>query len=231
MAKEIFEYYGIFCEEAQTDFYQRHWPCEKKDKQGSRCVNVASGHTKGHQKHTGRVFAAGEFQSSFNLNPESERENFLSSVLSELDKLIQKLRQMQDVDERPADEEQAAAEIHMLHTLAPSAEIWRSELNGTRPAMSHTTCFCCLASSPEHTLYCGHIICRRCLENYSTLSDDGFYRCLNVCPLCNKQIYEWKIKAEQPTAGLRVLSLDGLVQSPFIANGGAVDNSNRYHDV
>lgn len=206
----------MFCVEAQNEFHYRYWPCEKTDeKTGLRCVNVASGHTKGHQNLNGAVFAVGSFESSFEVNPEEQNKDFLATIVFELDKHIRLLRQefneTNGNEETQWDEEQAAAKIHRIHALAPLAEVWSTDRNGkkSQPLMSHTTCFCCLMYSPEHKLYCGHIICQRCLENYSTLPGDRFYRRLEFCPLCNKPAFLWKIKEKPPTAGLRVLSLDG----------------------
>lgn len=170
-------------------------------------MNVPSGHSKGHQNSAGKIFQTGEFYSSFGLDPETEKQYFLGLICSRLDKLIQSLAKPL-IRPEPDAEEKTVARIHMTESLG---KIWGVNYNWERqpPVISHTTCFCCLMSVPEHTLYCGHIICQRCLENYSKLSDDGFYFCLKVCPLCNDTRHPWESKVKPLTAGLRVLSLDG----------------------
>lgn len=143
--------------------------------------------------------------------------NAISSRLCELNGILQKTLDLDGTDGYQ-DEEEAAAMTHLTHTLAPLSKIGTFDLDKTKPPMSHTMCFCCLTSCPQHTLYCGHIICQRCLEDYSFLSEDGFYRCLKSCPLCHKASVLWKTKVRPPTAGLRILSLDGLVTLPSMQN-------------
>lgn len=205
VAAEILKCYHDICTDAQDEFYWKHWPCEKEDENKLRCVNVASGHSKGHQKQSGKVFAAGEYQSSFNLNQKKERDCFLESILSELKKLTQMPLLPQDKEQRQKDEQHAAARIH----LSQISKFWGNNPGKTKSQISHTICFCCLHFTPEHILHCGHIICQQCLEDSSFLSEDHSYRHLNGCPLCEKLPLLWKTKVKPPTAGLRVLSLDG----------------------
>jgi len=184
---------------AEKEFYQKYWRCEATDSQGKRCANVASGHQKGHQTLDGKVFAAGDFASSFNC----QKKKFQNQISATLDDLFKKQKRSAD----KAEETKFAAYLHAWDSLSRITEFWKS---------NHSmTCFCCLNSVPVHTLRCGHIICQYCLEDFSHLSDCGAYLCVSVCPLCyNVDDHwnpAWKTKLQYPTEGQRVLSLDGYV--------------------
>lgn len=169
-------------------------------------MNIASGHSKGHQNSSGKVFQTGEFYSTFDHNPDPEKQDFIKLVYTQLSKLIELLGKDPAPPGEAADTEvRRVAKIHKGQTLSKT---WSLGQGNTAPR-SHTTCFCCLTSTPEHALCCGHLICRPCLENYSYLSDDKFYRCLKVCPLCGEKGGRGEIVVRPRTAGLRVLSLDG----------------------
>ena len=201
----VFRQYREICAQTLARFYAKHWRCEKLDKYGNRCVNLANCHDKGHQNETGKVFEAeGKYFSSFHENQAQQRMNFLSNIKSRLVRFLELKRQVTMREEITEEyEEKMVAVLHRNHTLQKYTHIWGS---------SHTTCFSCLYFVPVHNLYCGHIICERCLVNHSEAISGG-RREITVCPLCCN-VYDpwpipWIITSKPPTAGLRILSLDG----------------------
>lgn len=74
---------------------------------------------------------------------------------------------------------------------------------------SITTCFACLARKPEHTLRCGHTLCDACIVIHGTApTATPWTLTIKTCPLCNLGSNN-VIKLKPPTAGVRVLSIDG----------------------
>ncbi|KAL1622899.1 hypothetical protein SLS56_008580 [Neofusicoccum ribis] len=77
---------------ALENFCNSHWPCEfVKPGTGARCVNVRSGHAKGHQRKDGKVLAVGEYISSISFriyHDEFQKNVFLS--LKDLQSLLHK---------------------------------------------------------------------------------------------------------------------------------------------
>ncbi|KAG0640049.1 hypothetical protein HOY80DRAFT_865708, partial [Tuber brumale] len=67
-SSHIFERYREQCGIAQRELYQKHWRCEERDRHANRCVNHQNGHTKGHQNHKGKVFRAGNFRATHELD-------------------------------------------------------------------------------------------------------------------------------------------------------------------
>lgn len=212
-ADVMFERYQHFCKAAQTEFYDRSWPCEAIDKKGDRCVNIKSTHSaKGHQNRNGNIFFANgsrfrlAFKSSFESDTDKKQANevFSDSVYNALRRRIRKYKKATDKNEpNKHDMKRAAAEIHM-------STFERFRKRGVmKDLVSHKTCFCCLASSPAHKLFCGHIICQLCLDDYSEEGENFFCRILKICPLCGCEGLELRFEMKPPTAGLRILCLDG----------------------
>lgn len=74
---------------------------------------------------------------------------------------------------------------------------------------SNTTCLCCLTQLPEHELPCGHSLCDQCLLIFADeLESAEYHFSLNSCLLCQAQI-GFRARLKPPTAGVRVLSIDG----------------------
>lgn len=74
---------------------------------------------------------------------------------------------------------------------------------------SNKTCFACLARAPEHSLPCGHSLCDPCtVMRGSSSSKNPWTFVIEVCPLC-KSNKSTIIKLKPPTAGVRILSIDG----------------------
>lgn len=100
-----------------------------------------------------------------------------------------------------------STEAHIRHTQnitmnAPSWPLLRSS----------KTCLCCIRDAPEHTLSCDHAICENCVHRYGV--DNSLQHgnigevTLDICPLCSKSTGD-VFRLKPPTAGVRVLSIDG----------------------
>lgn len=179
-----------------------------------RCVNVRVGHqSKGHQSKDGKVFAVGDYVSSFSFN--SYYEEFRNKVYCCLVALLDELAPR--VQEGRA-EVDAAASIHkdmvltkfFLHTSSVGNQhSFRSFIH------SHTACFCCLFGQAEVQLPCGHVVCEACLATYGKSRGETEYK-LDSCPIEGLQARfkssdgsSWRVRVKPKTAGIRVLSLDG----------------------
>lgn len=118
----------------------------------SRCVNVLSGHSKGHQTASGIVFAAGEYQSAFTY--EGFRDEFHNLIYYRLEWLM---RLLEERIKRGEEDIPAANNIHQEETLRSFyADIFQDNATFQH---SHSLCLGCLFDRPEHTLPCGHMLC------------------------------------------------------------------------
>lgn len=212
----IFQHYRNVCMAAQRNFYTTYWRCEARSKKGERCVNSAQCHDKGHQGARGKVFEVGKFTSAFSADQEMEAGKFLGAVQKELSRLVSALKERTNVTSLDLEEEEAYS-LHRDFILQQYTSLWGScnNMGGSdelSTVASHTTCFACLTQVPIHTLPCGHIICDRCLFSQSDGSK-RFCREVKSCPLCcnadKPWSTPWTTTVKPPTAGLRILSLDG----------------------
>ncbi|KAH7382108.1 hypothetical protein BKA64DRAFT_713345 [Cadophora sp. MPI-SDFR-AT-0126] len=190
--------------QALEKFRDSSWRCEATD-DGRRCLNYWIGHEKGHQFSRQRIrrqasspsepqrldrfggprLLVGEFKCS--LKP----EDVLNATYSE----IQRLR---------------AAECLVEDTVPLVAKA-----SGVIKINGNQTCFTCLSACPEYILPCAqvqHAICEDCAYRFSY--DRGRSQCtlfLKSCPLgCQfRNGKPWQIRLKPPTAGVRMLSLDG----------------------
>jgi hypothetical protein len=164
---------------------------------------VRSGHgSKGHQLKNGKVLAVGEYASQFSFA--SHQETFQFDVYFRLIELLQMLRvRMQNLKEAERD---AAASIHretvMRHFFA------RSTRGQPDAYISHSACFTCLFEPPEHGLPCGHVICTKCLRDFSSRIVWKTVIEIDSCPICDAS-FVWKVVLKPDAAGLRILTLDG----------------------
>src|SRR5213083_2078559 len=77
------------------------------------------------------------------------------------------------------------------------------------------TCLCCLFNNPEHVLACRHALCNTCVTkfNLSSGSNEPSTRiCIRSCPFgcpSHRPGWPWISFMKPPSAGVRVLSLDG----------------------
>lgn len=72
---------------------------------------------------------------------------------------------------------------------------------------SNETCFCCLRRKPEQVFTCGHAICDVCVEIFGNTVLEHEYCYMVICMLCQNGNLVAKLKP--PTAGVRILSIDG----------------------
>lgn len=93
-----------------------------------------------------------------------------------------------------------AAEIHRLN-IGKLDIPW---------VLFHTnrTCLHCLRQKPEHVLTCGHSICTTCIQTFGEpLARAEYQYQIDRCLLCGSGTLN--IVLHPPTAGFRVLSVDG----------------------
>lgn len=185
------------------NFTNGHWPCEYVTPEtGLRCINVSNGHSKGHQTSDGKIIATGDYTAS--ISCEKLQHRFENQVFVWLESLSAKLA--------PSDDEYAEAKkVHLQDTMTP---FWKL-LNNTpinRHLHSHTACFCCLLSVPQHDLPCGHTLCTECAKMYGESDSRGMALRLQRCPFCTgrpEQDEPWTIQLKPKSAGARILTLDG----------------------
>jgi hypothetical protein len=98
----------------------------------------------------------------------------------------------------------AHADVLDIHraTMA-NGQGWWSKLR------SNTTCLLCLRCKPEHVLPCGHSMCDKCVQLWGKgqLGPGCYYR-VDKCLMCQVTCTKF-IRLKPPTAGIRILSLDG----------------------
>ena len=197
---QLFEdHYMEYCEQAFTDFCEWHWPCnfQKKD---SRCVNVYSGHAKGHQNAAGKVLAVGSFVPSFHHN------NELCKWIQRIDKDLNKIQISKDDASPGFNVDEVISKLHI-----ENMKTFCKEMGHTNNLSSHYTCFCCLREIPIHPLACGHVLCSACVCSYGVSKDTGTVK-MDNCPICQAQNLRQSsslVCFMPPLAGARVLSLDG----------------------
>jgi hypothetical protein len=204
-AEAIFPNYLGHCDDALEDFCDRSWPCEF-DNGRYRCVNVKAGHqtTKGHQRKDGRVIGKGDYQSEF--SADTFRRDFRDMIYNNLQQLLNRLGQMRGPNTTEA---QDAAEIHSKLILKP----FFRHLGDVKNFQSHSICFCCLMALPEHPLPCGHVLCTPCVRSYGSPRGKCLFEMM-TCPLeSNGERFAMpcQIVLKPATAGVRILTLDGLV--------------------
>lgn len=85
---------------------------------------------------------------------------------------------------------------------------------------SHSTCYSCLFSAPNHALACGHVMCDVCVDDFSEYPPADQWRTVTECPLCCSSDPPWNkllvIKRSPRQAGPRILSLDGYVDAHML---------------
>ncbi|KAI0902824.1 hypothetical protein F4823DRAFT_629883 [Ustulina deusta] len=173
-------------------FRARFWRCEAKDSSGQRrCKNYWEGHVKGHQfddislgihEASAENLAVGAFQSSY--DPEAFSERLWAEVT--------RLRTRRDA----------------MDQLAPAAVSCSvASITGQR------TCLACLSNTPTNMLPClpkQHCVCEDCIRRYSRQYGGSSTISITSCPLgCSLTKTPWTIRVKPPTAGARILSLDG----------------------
>lgn len=185
------------------NFCDRYWPCEYVRPGKGRCVNVRSGHTKGHQSSSGKVLAGGDYESQFTFD--AFREHFRNEVYVALHELLCNLPRNHLCADSP--EVNAATDQHKNKVLKPFFA-HALEGNDTYDFSSHTVCFCCLFDFPEYTLPCGHVICTGCLKAYGHVTKEHTVEFWE-CPMDGKILGYTPFYLKPPHCGVRILTLDG----------------------
>ena len=146
----------------------------------------------------------GKYVSSFSFK--NYRERFEWDVYSRLTGLLETLRS--EFQEGNRIEAQAAAEIHKNTIMIPFFN--HSTRNRVEAFTSHSTCLSCLFEPPEHALPCGHVLCTTCIRAYGHAKGKTVVE-MDGCPLesISTSRYLWRIFLKPPTAGVRILTLDG----------------------
>jgi hypothetical protein len=172
----------------------------------TRCVNVASGHGKGHQSKDGKIIAAGSYKSQFVYK--DYYSEFRNNVFIHLWHLLNNL---QDKTAQGEEASQTAASIHRDKVLSV---FYQDVSNGTSildEFDSHSVCLCCLFETPEHPLPCGHVLCTPCIRLYGHAHGPNEIE-MYGCPLepdIMRGFSSWTIRLKPKSAGVRILTLDG----------------------
>ena len=123
----------------------------------------------------------------------SVHTKFLSAVLDNFQSMFQTLQSNSSL---------TASQIHMqnIARLRPQVAEFRS----------HKSCFCCLMRMPEKVLDCGHALCNICIKTYGRRSSSTKYNYyLSSCVLCASPHRASDFQFVPPSAGIRILSIDG----------------------
>lgn len=96
----------------------------------------------------------------------------------------------------------SASELHIRQL-----QQLRSDLT---PIKSHRSCLCCMVRTPEKVLDCGHALCNTCVVIFGRRSPREKYTFfLPQCVICGLPNVSAGIQIMPPTAGVRILSVDG----------------------
>ncbi|KAF3185778.1 hypothetical protein TWF788_003827 [Orbilia oligospora] len=221
---QIFPEYRHFCDDAFKDFQEQYLECAYTSDQDYRirCVNYRVGHkSKGHQDATGRIIAPGEYIASLDEKYIDTFAKLISTNLASMEAEFEAQRVRAGLEAKDDHELTLVANLHKDKYMVP----FYDGFGGSAKFISHTACFVCLFHSPEHHLKCGHVICTPCLQTYGS-SEAG---CITIksCPLHSyprNQVYQspQAFAVKPPTAGVRILSLDGT--GGYIALGLVTEN-------
>jgi hypothetical protein len=132
------------CDEALDNFCNMYWPCSFRNSYGE-CCNMKSGHNpKGHQNSSGKILAAGGYQSDFDFD--NYADEWINNIQQELGNIQREVYSTTFLRESLTEAE-AAAKVHrriMNGFYQNVGEVFQF--------VSHSTCFSCLRELPEHPL-------------------------------------------------------------------------------
>jgi hypothetical protein len=75
---------------------------------------------------------------------------------------------------------------------------------------SDDTCFPCLQRRPQYNLPCGHCVCENCVRSFGMRNQyNPWLFEVDSCFFCSLTTCGVTVKTRPPTAGIRVLTLDG----------------------
>ncbi|CEF77784.1 unnamed protein product [Fusarium graminearum] len=189
-------------DKAAERYWNKFWPCKFhiEGKDGTQyCVNAPSGHPH-HQ--IGQNIRGEDKSHEASHTPEQLKTSFREPVDNAFRQFKSRLK---GKDWHARSEE--ALKIHQQQI-----PVFYNTIPDIDEFLSHSTCLICLNGVPEHSLPCGHIICRLCARDVGNPNSGGFLR-LTECPLHVHQkdlwIQGWAGFDKPSQAGLRILSLDG----------------------
>ena len=202
--KIIFEtLYREHCIEAFEELCESCWPCafQKGQSKKNRCVNVALGHSKGHQNADGKIISAGDYVASFVRADASSIWLFKISAQMEL---------FDDLKNKASGERDDGMIPYEVHDSTIQA--FYTPNRSTRYLQSNTVCLYCLMGAAVHVLPCGHVLCDACVRLRGRIQESGNIK-LKSCLLCTtikKLIWtDFEFPLKPSSAGVRILSLDG----------------------
>lgn len=188
---------------ATLRYWEKFWPCsfsiKGKDGTDQHCVNAPSGHP----HHQIGQHVVGEDKS----HKASHNSDELKAIFFERVGIAfqQHKNKLKSKDHHIRTKE--AFEIHK-----EQLKTFYNPITDLDDFTSHSSCLVCLNGAPEHSLPCGHVICRLCARDLGDPTPGGYLR-LQECPLRVHQEEVWQAGwagfNKPPQAGLRILSLDG----------------------
>ena len=112
------------------------------------------------------------------------------------------LHKFQVVFAKYADDARSASSVH--HTTLIANHTHLADLK------SHRSCFCCFSRMPKKVLPCSHALCDPCIRifGHRSRSERNTYK-LPECVLCGVNYRNSIFRFVPPTAGIRILSVDG----------------------
>ncbi|GAB1316405.1 hypothetical protein MFIFM68171_06615 [Madurella fahalii] len=224
-AAALFSQYREHLKQAVQTYRDKYWPCEFQ-LSGRRCVNLASGHCKGHQSHDGWPLGSGDYLCSVDWT--ALEENFVDCVGKLLTQLVvlptsetqwrTRTGPNASQQEHLSNDQKAAARIHrerILPNFLKRVPEPKPKQDGDGcPLSDQKSCLYCLAGMAEHPLPCGHILCKACVEasgEWAPVSrvEVEITQCPVGCHIQGDGQNPWLIYLKPASTGARILSLDG----------------------
>ncbi|KAK0631606.1 hypothetical protein B0T14DRAFT_443704 [Immersiella caudata] len=145
--------------------------------------------------------------------PESTFDHFYGQILRRVSKRIGRQTfhdaVRQKFSQLASERRYVSSTISHFNALGRFRDIWAGYY-------CDKSCLACLAQAPSMKLDCGHQLCETCALNCGSFSEPDLWRiCISHCPLCN-DANQLILSIRPPTAGVRVLKLEGLVDSKAI---------------
>lgn len=190
----------VQCDEAIGYYWTKFWPCTHpiQTPEGYlQCVNAPYGHPH-HQR--GNSVERGNHSASHSL--EQLQKEFRSLVEGAFEQLKSRLKHHSDDHEWLKE----ASKFHLTQT-----RFFYKSIGGIDRFVSHLPCLVCLGGPLEHSLPCGHVICRECAKAAGDSTPGGFVT-LHECPLQNHRKEDWPqglAKSKFSEVGIGALSLHG----------------------
>ncbi|KAI8712039.1 RING-type domain-containing protein [Fusarium sp. LHS14.1] len=166
-------------EEITEQYWTKLWPCSYRIKipEGyQQCVNGPCGHPH-HQG--GKAIKRGDHSASHSHEVLRKRFRFLVENAFLLKRA--RLSFFSDVHGRLEEE---------FATHLEETRNFYKRIGGTDKFVSHLPCLVCLDGVPEHSLPCGHVICRECANAIGDATAGGFVT-LARCPIQNHREEDW----------------------------------------